>query len=442
MKPQRLDSISLDKTYYTEEGYLVDHPIVTTCGIFEYKNEDGSTRRELRLPENVFNEKSLESYKGKPIIITHDAGEVDKENVRREQIGTIMSAGYPDGNDVRCEIIIHDTNALKKCGLKELSLGYSLDTDDTPGVWKGEKYDCIQKNIEINHLALVGEARAGEAARLNIDSKDDDKTILKGGKISMKSKETGYRADEGADLTPEEMEAAIALFKAQKAAENVTGEGVDGEESETPAAEEGIPAEPAADKSPVDMVRENVDRRDAEGSTMAPEDVIAEQKADLDTLLAEIDKMQASSDMGTEADGCEENADADGAEVPAPKAEEEAKEDKGVNMDSVDQRFMERLDICRMADKLNLDGVEALTITEGRKKIIKAVNPKINLDGKSDTYISAAYDIAKDTFNDRKSTDTQRQQMLDSQVRKDAKEECNSNTARKQMINRMTGGRE
>lgn len=442
MKPQRLDSISLDKTYYTEEGYLVDHPIVTTCGIFEYKNEDGSTRRELRLPENVFNEKSLESYKGKPIIITHDAGEVDKENVRREQIGTIMSAGYPDGDNVRCEIIIHDTNALKKCGLKELSLGYSLDTDDTPGVWKGEKYDCIQKNIEINHLALVGEARAGEAARLNIDSKDDDKTILKGGKISMKSETTGYRADEGADLTPEEMEAAIALFKAQKTAENVTGEGIDGEDPETPEAGEEAPTAPATDKNPVDMVRENVDRRDAEGSTMAPEDIIAEQKADLDTLLAEIDKMQASSDMGTEADGCEENADAEGEGIPAPKAEGEEKEDKGVNMDSVDQRFMERLDICRMADKLNLDGVEALSITEGKKKIIKAVNPKINLDGKSDTYISAAYDIAKDAFKDRKSTDTQRQQMLDSQIRKDAKEECNSNTARKQMINRMTGGRE
>lgn len=440
MKPQRLDSISLDKTYYTEEGYLVDHPIVTTCGIFEYKNEDGSTRRELRLPENVFDEKSLESYKGKPIIITHDAGEVDKENVRREQIGTIMSAGYPDGDNVRCEIIIHDTNALKKCGLKELSLGYSLDTDDTPGVWKGEKYDCIQKNIEINHLALVGEARAGEAARLNIDSKDDDKAILKGGKISMKSNETGYRADEGVDLTPEEMEAAIALFKAQKAAENVTGEGVDDGETETPATEEETPTAPAVEKGPVDMVRENVDRRDAEGSTMAPEDVIAEQKADLETLLAEIDKMQASSDMGTETDGCEENTDAEEAGT-APTAEGIAKEDKGVNMDSVDQRFMERLDICRMADKLNLDGVESLSITEGRKKIIKAVNPKINLDGKSDTYVSAAYDIAKDTFKDRKSTDIQRQQMLDSQIRKDAKEECNSNSARKQMIDRMTGGK-
>lgn len=55
----RLDSIKLDDTYWTDEGYLVDHPIVTSCGIFEYTNPDGSVRRELRLPENVFDEKSL-----------------------------------------------------------------------------------------------------------------------------------------------------------------------------------------------------------------------------------------------------------------------------------------------------------------------------------------------------------------------------------------------
>ena len=139
MKLRRIDSISVDQTYYTDEGYLVDHPVVTTCGVFEYKRPDGSIERELRLPEDVFDKKSLDSYKGKPIIITHDAGEVDKENVHTEQIGTIMSAGYRDGDNVRGEIIIHDTNALKNCGLKELSLGYNLDTLYSPGVYNGEK---------------------------------------------------------------------------------------------------------------------------------------------------------------------------------------------------------------------------------------------------------------------------------------------------------------
>lgn len=56
---RRLDSIPLDMTYFTDEGYLVDHPIVTSVGIFVYHNPDGSERRELRLPEEVFAVKAL-----------------------------------------------------------------------------------------------------------------------------------------------------------------------------------------------------------------------------------------------------------------------------------------------------------------------------------------------------------------------------------------------
>ena len=179
---RRLDSIQLDKTYFTEEGYLIDHPIVTSVGIFEYTNPDGSTRRELRLPEDVFAPESLASYKGKPIIITHDAGYVDKGNVDEETIGTILSEGYQDGDNVRAEIIIHNTDAMKQCGLRELSLGYNLRLEETPGVWEGQPYDAIQRDIVINHLALVGQARAGEQARLNIDARDSN-TTLKGGKL-------------------------------------------------------------------------------------------------------------------------------------------------------------------------------------------------------------------------------------------------------------------
>ena len=91
---RRLDSIRLDaddRTYFTEEGYLVDHPVLTSVGIFEYRNPDGTVRRELRLPEHVFAEKSLKTYRGKPVIITHSAGKISKNNVDREQIGTILS---------------------------------------------------------------------------------------------------------------------------------------------------------------------------------------------------------------------------------------------------------------------------------------------------------------------------------------------------------------
>lgn len=443
MKDYRLDSISLNQTYYTDEGYLVDCPIVSTCGIFEYKNEDGSIRRELRLPENVFDKNSLKSYKGKPIIITHDAVIMSKNNVRQEQIGTIMSEGYRDGDSVRCEIIIHDTNALKKCGLKELSLGYRVDRDETPGVWQGEKYDCIQKNIKINHLALVGEARAGDTARLNIDSKDDDdKKFLKGGKVVMyKPNETGHRTDGAEELTPEEMEAAVALFLAQKAAGEATAVAeTDG--SEIPP--EGGDSSEEETKNPIDQVRDNMNRRDSEGENMSPEDVIAGQNADLKTLLAEIDKLQASSDMNgdSENEPPTEPDQAGTAEEKKTDGETDTGEgkDKGVNMDSVDKMLKDRLDICRMADKLNLDGVEALSVTEGRKRIIKAVNPKINLDGKSEIYINAAYDIAKENYTSRRSTDYQRKKMMEDHMRMDAKAVSNSDTARANMIARRKGG--
>ena len=436
MKKLRSDSISVDKTYYTEEGYLVDHPIVTTCGIFEYKNADGTVRRELRLPEFVFEEKSLESYKGKPIIITHDAGEVDKNNVRREQIGTIMSAGYRDGDSVRCEIIIHDVNAMQRCGLKELSLGYSLETDDTPGVYRGEKYDCIQKNIEVNHLALVGEARAGDTARLNIDGKDDDIEILKGGKEIMYKPNDGHKTHgDGEELTPEEMEAAIALYKAQKAASQAGGETADGTEPV-------VPAEPEVEKTPIEKVRENIDRRDAEAGGMAPDEVIAAQKADLDTLLAEIDKLQATNDMNGDTASAEP-AKEPGAPVAQENNDSEGEKEeqaKAMNADAVDKVIADRLDVCRMADKLNLDGVEQLSVTEGRKRVILAVNPKMNLDGKTETYIAAAYDIAKQSYHERKTTDDQRKKMFTDKVRQDAKEVCGSESAREKMISRMKGG--
>lgn len=158
MKVQRFDSLPLDATYFTDEGYLVDHPIVTSVGIFVYHNPDGSERRELRLPEEVFAEKSLASYKGKPIIVTHDAGYVDTDNVKEESIGTILSEGYRDGDDVRAEIIIHDTDSLKKYKMRELSCGYNLRLDETPGVWEGQPYDAIQRDIEIQNRRIESTA--------------------------------------------------------------------------------------------------------------------------------------------------------------------------------------------------------------------------------------------------------------------------------------------
>lgn len=440
-----MDSIPMDRTYYTEEGYLVDHPIVTRCGIFEYAKPDGGIRYELRLPEEVFSEKSLASYEGKPIIITHAAGEIDKNNVHEEQIGTILSKGYRDGENVRCKIVIHNTDALKKCGLKELSLGYGLNLDETPGEYNGQKYDAVQRDIEVNHLALVCEARAGDRARLNIDHKDvhEKKNYLKGGPAMFAGKgKKKSRYDGG--LTPEELEEAIALFKAQRAGN---------------ADEEETAEDPEMDADDIVIgVRERKDRRDFEAEQMDAEEVIAEQESDIEALLDVIDELQAANDMSAADEGGvpdnmdeedvpdDDNTDSDDSE----KNTDEDDPDNSVNMDSVDKmvsrRLRDYLDVCRAADRLNLDGVENLNLIDARKKVVKAVNPKLNLDGKSETYVKAAYDIAKQSVASRKNVNDQRRQMMKSRnydgddFSADSGTVSSANAARERMIARRENG--
>ena len=141
----RTDSVPVDE-HYSTEGYFYDNPILTRTGIFVYHLEDGSERRELRRPEDVFDPKSLASYEGKPIIITHDAQVIDKDNAHRERVGTILTPGQQDGETVRAKIVIDDPDAVKASGLRELSVGYYQDLIMEPGEWNGEPYDAIQTN--------------------------------------------------------------------------------------------------------------------------------------------------------------------------------------------------------------------------------------------------------------------------------------------------------
>ena len=448
----RLDSIPLDETYWTKEGYLIDHPVVTSTGIFEYQNPDGTTRRELRLPEEVFDPASLASYKGKPVILTHEAGVVDKRNVDQEHIGTILSEGYQDGENVRAEIIIHDTDIMKKSGLRELSLGYALDLDRTPGVWKGQPYDAIQRNIRINHLALVEKARAGEKARLNIDG---FVRKLKGGKKNM----ANTNRNDGTPMTPEDLAATIKAYKDRQAARTP---GADGPHpvpatGPAPAADAGPAVSPAAPAAvggekndgddPVQMVKDRRDRRDSDGD---PDDmdkamgVIAQQDEDICTLLDVIEGMKAKQDFDSAAG--EGTPKADGEDTTAKDGDDNCTDgdDKGsaINADAADAIFRTRIELVRLGDKLHLDGIETMGVLDAQKAIIKAVNPTMRLDGKSPAYIKAAFDLAKDTMNARKDTNYQRAQMMNGTRRADGagSKPAGAKAARQRMIDNMGNG--
>ena len=167
MNVQRYD-YSEFKATTTDEGFLVDSPIVARIGIQEYRRADGSIRKELRLPEEVFSVEALSSMKAKPITVDHPGtGRVDSKTAHRVTVGTILDGGKQDGDHVRTDIVIHSPDAIGD--RRELSLGYMAVLDETPGEWNGQKYDAIQRNIRVNHLSVVKQGRAG-VARLNLDS--------------------------------------------------------------------------------------------------------------------------------------------------------------------------------------------------------------------------------------------------------------------------------
>ncbi len=441
----RIDSIPIGNTSFDEQGFLHDTPIVTSTGIFEYGLPDGGVRRELRLPEHVFDKKSLASYAGKPVIITHEAGSIDKDNVMKEIVGTILSEGFRDGSDVRCKVVIHDIDKVKKTPYRELSLGYNLDLIEEPGEWNGEPYDAIQTNIRINHLAIVESARAGEQAHLNLDGKkvelDDKKS--KGGNRKMDGNST--RKDSVA-MTPEELVEAINQYKAgAKPAEEATpvpapaGEGSTGteeipEEKDGAGIEEPAVAAPAVGEPP--MQEEKKEDCGVEKLIGVVEEFLAELKAGAGG--------EAHDSVGTDASDGSSGADSADGECTDAEDNADGSDDKSgsMNNDSADDIFRQRLSICRMGDKLHMDGLENKSIIEGKKAIVKKVFPEMRLDGKSKTYVDAAYDLAVNAANKRKDVAYQKQQMSATpapQQRADGQTGSNAAAARQRMIEREGG---
>lgn len=202
----------------TDEGYLLDTPVVARTGILTYRNPDGSTRKELRLPDQVFHADSLASFTGKPITLNHPKEVVDNKNYKKYSIGTMLSEGKrQDGDNLAVDIVIHEPDHIGD--FRELSLGYDVDLDETPGIYNGERYDAIQKNIRINHLSVVKRGRAGAVARLNLDADEELEPEINIQPSKGKSKMPMIRLDNGCEYeAPQEVIAHAEKLRTDNAA--------------------------------------------------------------------------------------------------------------------------------------------------------------------------------------------------------------------------------
>ncbi len=169
----RFDRGSLRKPEKTPQGFLRVDGIASRTGVFEYRNDNGSIRRELRLPEDVFAQQALNGFEGAPLTDGHPDEAVTMSNVKRYEVGTVTGPARRDGDFVAATIMVKDPKVIAKLerGDTGLSVGYAVDLDETPGNHPVfGRYDAIQRNIVINHLAVGVQPRAGERARVRMDS--------------------------------------------------------------------------------------------------------------------------------------------------------------------------------------------------------------------------------------------------------------------------------
>ena len=167
----RVDRNTLPRVTKTDEGFLRGTATVTRIGVFEYTNNDGEIRRELRHPDDVMEQASLESLKMIPITVDHPGHLVTSDNADGLSVGQTGENISIDGRFIKAPLTITGKRGIEavNSGKRELSLGYRLDLVEEKGEYFGQPYTHRQTNIRYNHLAIVDVARAGRTARLNLD---------------------------------------------------------------------------------------------------------------------------------------------------------------------------------------------------------------------------------------------------------------------------------
>jgi hypothetical protein len=155
-----------------DDGTYSGTAIVTNIGIFKYYNDDGTERYEWRPPEEVFSPDTVESLKNVPVTNDHPVELISHSGRKDLAVGITGNEVKTTPYHLAVDVVINDAKAIRliKSGKTGLSLGYTAEIEITAGNELGVNYDAIQRNIRIDHLAVVRKGRAGDRAKIKTDS--------------------------------------------------------------------------------------------------------------------------------------------------------------------------------------------------------------------------------------------------------------------------------
>jgi hypothetical protein len=401
--------------FITDEGYIKANAIVTRTGVFLYKNPDGTIRKELRHPDEVFKVDSLDSMKMIPVTNGHPQERlVSAENAKRLAIGYTGETITQDGEFVLSNLLITDLASIKDVterNRRELSLGYTVDLIPEEGSYNDQPYNFRQTNIKYNHLSIVDNARAGSEARIALDSFDAEEILIEEANMAKRK----VKIDDDEVLMEDNVANQVEQLLARVA-------NLEAEKSRLAEEKDKLSAELNSLKNGYVDLKEEEDE--------------GEEKEEKEVGYMSKENPYATHETPMKAP--------DGERVPMkPQDKEKRENDKYNNMDAAFIRSLvrERVKLQKVAegflDSKTLARIDDMSDLEIKKEVIRARQKNANLDGKTAVYIQARFDALLEDMTPAPSqviaTPVQYRTKLDHQP-------ADSATARQAMIDKMKNG--
>ena len=335
----RYDTAPIDKvTQDAQTGFIhiTDVPIARV-GVFPYLKADNSVEMEAKLPTELLSDSTVSSADSKPVTNDHPTELVNQRNASKYMKGFTADNAHVDNDTLKVDMIITDADLISEInkGKQELSIGFETEIIPEKGEYKGVAYDSVQRNIQINHVAVVEHGRAGHSVRLIGDSAE----MVQQDNVDKKGKQmdtTKVRLD-GADVT-------VATADADK-----------------------------------------IIKLDADNSDKTKK--IADLEEEIKEKQKELDELKGKSDA--------DKKNADKAQAKADAAEKELADLKERYAgDAMDKAVGARIELINKVKPYVGDSYEFNGKSEKQLKLdaIKALDDSVDLTDKSDDYIDAYFD--------------------------------------------------
>lgn len=158
---------------------------IARAGVQKYY-EDGEVFWDYRPESEV--ERLLDQIHALPVTLNHPYEAVEPSNYRLLNRGGLVDGEYNRGW-LEASIVVLDDEAQGaiESGIQEFSIGAWADRQKIEGIWVDDKgiqgpvgkawpYNRIQKNLTLNHVAIVDTARAGHEATFMIRDSQNPNT--------------------------------------------------------------------------------------------------------------------------------------------------------------------------------------------------------------------------------------------------------------------------